>query len=360
MADCIRYDLVNFGAPLEERRTPLAEPKGAEVLLEVICSGVCHSDLHIIEGEFDLGEEGVMRMADRGMKLPRTLGHETVGRVTAVGPDADPALVGQTMLVFPWLGCGACRPCAEGRSNDCMAMRIIGLVQDGGYASHILVEGAGALVNVDGLDPATVAAHACSGLTVYNALGKLGPPDAESWLAILGVGGLGLNAIAIARAKGFENILAVDIHDASLAAARDMGASAVLNSKGDDALDRLRDLTGGALTDALDTVGAPQTARLAVHGLIKGGRYVVVGLHGGDFKMPQPWLAQKAMTVMGSHVGTRAQLEALVALVRTGAVRALPVEPRPMRAVNDALADLHGGRVTGRIVLTNESATPAT
>ena len=136
-------------------------------------------------------------------------------------------------------------------------------------------------------------------------------------------------------------------HDASLAAARDMGASAVLNSKGDDALDRLRDLTGGALTDALDTVGAPQTARLAVHGLIKGGRYVVVGLHGGDFKMPQPWLAQKAMTVMGSHVGTRAQLEALVALVRTGAVRALPVEPRPMRAVNDALVGYSDNGVKG-------------
>ncbi len=353
MTSCTHYDLVEFGSALEQRTTELRAPEGQEVLLEVICTGVCHSDLHIIEGQFDLGEEGIMRMADRGMKLPRTLGHETVGRVSAVGPDADPALIGRIMLVFPWLGCGTCRPCHEGRSNDCMAMRIIGLVQDGGYASHIRVENAEVLVDAEGLDPATVASHACSGLTVYNALDKLGGPHRESWLAILGVGGLGLNAVAIARAMGYENILAADINEANLAAARDMGATASLNTKADDALDTLRELTGNQLTDVLDTVGAPQTARLAVHGLIKGGCYVVVGLHGGDFKMPQPWLPQKAMTVMGSHVGTRTQLQELIALVRDGRVKPLPVECRPMDAVNKALSDLHAGQVTGRVVLTN-------
>ncbi len=353
MTECTHYDLVDFGAALEERTHELRAPEGEEILLEVICTGVCHSDLHIIEGEFDLGEEGVMRMADRGMKLPRTLGHETVGRVSAVGPDADPAMIGRVMLVFPWLGCGTCRPCTEGRSNDCMAMRIIGLVQDGGYASHMLVENAAALVDADGLDPATVASHACSGLTVYNALGKLGRPHPESWLAVLGVGGLGLNAVAIAHAMGHRNILAADINPANLNAAREMGATATLDTRQEGALDQLRALTGGQLTDVLDTVGAPPTARLAVHGLIKGGRYVVVGLHGGDFKMPQPWLPQKAMTVMGSHVGTRAQLQELIALVRSGKVRPLPVECRPMGAINDALSDLHAGRVTGRVVLTN-------
>mgnify|MGYP005700110983 FL=1 len=132
-----------------------------------------------------------------------------------------------------------------------------------------------------------------------------------------------------------------------------MGATMTLNTKVDDALEQLHEQTGGQLSDVLDTVGAPQTARLAVHGLIKGGRYVVVGLHGGDFKMPQPWLPQKAMTVMGSHVGTRAQLHELIALVRGGKVKPLPVECRPMGVINDALSDLHAGRVTGRIVLTN-------
>ena len=353
MSERIHYDLVEFGSPLKKSTGTLPEPQGEEILLEILSTGVCHSDLHIIEGEFDLGEEGVMRMADRGMKLPRTLGHETVGQIIAAGENADQSLIGQKVLVFPWLGCGKCRACDEGRSNDCMAMRIIGLVQDGGYASHMIVENSSALVNVDGLDPTLVASHACSGLTVYNALGMLGPPHPQAWLAVMGVGGLGLNAIAIAKAVGFENILAVDINNEALAAARELGASETVNSASDSALEELRQVTGNKLTDVLDTVGIAATARMAVHGLIKGGRYVVVGLHGGDFKMPQPWLPKKAMTVRGCHVGTIRQLQELIDLVRAGKVAQMPVEIRPMDAVNKALDDLKTGNVTGRIVLTN-------
>lgn len=353
MTTRIHYDLVGFGKPLAKVESEIPKLEGEQVLLEVLSSGVCHSDLHIIEGEFDLGEEGVMRMADRGMKLPRTLGHENVGKVIATGPDADASLIGQNMLVFPWLGCGNCRACKEGRSNDCMAMRIIGLVQDGGYASHMVVECENVLVNVDGLDPNLVASHACSGLTVYNALGKLGPAHPDSWLAVMGVGGLGLNAVAIAKAIGFENIVAVDINDNSLKAAKEMGAKAVLNSKSDNAIEMLRELTNNELTDVLDTVGIASTVRLAVHTMIKGGRYVVVGLHGGDFKMPQPWLPQKAMTVCGCHVGTKKQLEELIQLVRQGSISQMPVEVRAMEEVNSALEDLHKGKVTGRIVLSN-------
>ena len=354
MSTYTHYDLTEFGKPLEKETGDIPKPTGKEVLLEILSSGVCHSDLHIIEGEFDLGEEGTMRMADRGMKLPRTLGHENVGRVIAVGSDAEPSLVRQKMLVFPWVGCGTCRACKEGRTNDCMAMRIIGLVQDGGYATQMLVEDANLLINVDGLNPNLVASHACSGLTVYNAIGHLGPVHKESWLAIMGVGGLGLNAVAIAKAKGFENIVAVDINDSNLAAAQDMGATAVLNSKNPNPIDQLREITENALTDVLDTVGIASTVRLAVHVMIKGGRYVIVGLHGGDFKMPQPWLPQKAMTVRGCHVGTIQQLQELVDLVRAGKIKQMPVQTRPMDQVNQALDDLKRGKVTGRIVMTNE------
>ncbi|XAT60651.1 alcohol dehydrogenase catalytic domain-containing protein [Rhodobacteraceae bacterium Araon29] len=349
------FDLTNFGKPLEKVTGDIPKPVGSEVLLKILRSGVCHSDLHIIEGEFDLGEEGIMRMADRGMKLPRTLGHENVGKVIATGADADFSLVGQQMLVFPWIGCGSCRACEEGRTNDCMAMRIIGLVQDGGYATHILVEDATVLVNVDGLDPNLVASHACSGLTVYNALGNLGPPHQDSWLAVMGVGGLGLNAIAIAKALGFENIVAVDINHENLMAAREMGAAAILNSKDAEVIDELRKITNNQLTDVLDTVGVASTARLAVHAIIKGGHYVVVGLHGGDFKMPQPWLPQKAMTIRGCHVGTIEQLRELIKMVRAGKIAQMPIEIRPMDKVNEALDDLKCGQVTGRIVLINET-----
>lgn len=353
MSQYSHFDLTEFGKPLEKITEDIPDLQGTQVLLEILSSGVCHSDLHIIEGEFDLGEEGVLRMADRGMKLPRTLGHENVGKVIATGPDSDSSLIGQNMLVFPWVGCGSCRPCQEGRTNDCMAMRNIGLVQNGGYATHMLVENANVLVNVDDLEPTLMASHACSGLTVYNALGCLDSSHEDSWLAVMGVGGLGLNAIAIAKAMGFTNIVAVDINDANLTAAREMGATAILNSNTPDAIEQLREITGNALTDVLDTVGVASTVRIAVHAMIKGGRYVVVGLHGGDFKMPQPWLPQKAMTIRGCHVGTIKQLQELVDLVRAGKIKQMPVQIRPMDQVNAALDDLRQGNVTGRIILTN-------
>lgn len=348
------YDLVEFGKPFEARQRPMPEPVGKQVLIKVTRAGVCHSDLHIIDGYFDLGEEGVLRMADRGMKLPLALGHEIAGEVVAAGPDASDVAIGAPMLVFPWIGCGECKACRNERENDCMKMQIIGIVHNGGYATHVLVPDPKFLVDIEGLDLDSVTPHACSGLTVYNALTALGSVDGDEWLAVMGTGGLGLNAIAIAVAMGHKNIVAVDIDDAKLAAAREMGATAVLNSKRDDAIEALREITANELMAVLDTVGAPATGRLAVHALIKTGRYVVVGLHGGDFKMPQPWLPQKAMTVRGCHVGSSRQLRELIQMVRAGKVREIPVELRPLDQVNGALEDLKNGKVTGRIVLFND------
>lgn len=345
------YDLVAFGEPLQKRERPMPTPKGTEVLLRVRRSGVCHSDLHIGEGFFDLGEEGQLRMADRGIELPVAMGHEVVGEVLQAGPDAKGIAVGRTMLVFPWIGCGECRACREDRENDCMKMRAIGLVQDGGYATHILVEHPKFLVDIDGLDLDKAAPYACSGLTVYNALKKLGPVREDEWLAIMGTGGLGLNAIAIASAMGFERILGIDNDKAKLEAASAMGAHAVLDSSQDDALGELQKLTGNQLFAVLDTVGVPATSRLAVHALCKTGRYVVVGLHGGDFKMPLPWLPQKALTVRGCHVGSSGELRELVELVKTGKVKDIPVTLRPLSDVGQALDDLKAGKVTGRVVL---------
>ena len=342
---------MEFGKPFVVRERELPKPAGTEVLLRVRRSGVCHSDIHIGEGYFDLGEQGKLRMIDRGMKLPVAMGHEVVGEVIATGTDVADTLTGTTMLVFPWQGCGQCRACKEERDNDCMKMRNVGLVQDGGYATHILVAHPKYLINVDGLDLDTAAPHACSGLTVYNAFTALSALRSGEWLAIMGAGGLGLNAIAIGRAMGYEQIVAVDINEEKLKAAREMGADAVLNSGDKTAIGDLAKLTGNNLAGVIDTVGIPSTASLAVHTLIKTGRYIVVGLHGGDFKMPLPWLPQKAMTVRGCHVGNLGQLRELVELIKTGKVRQIPVTLRPLSEVNHALADLKAGKVIGRIVL---------
>ena len=206
------------------------------------------------------------------------------------------------------------------------------------------------LVDIEGLDAADVVPHSCSGITVYNALEKMGPLRKGEWMAIMGCGGLGMNAISIARAMGFDNVIAVDIDDAKLDAARDMGATKVMNSQRDDAVSELQKLADGRLMGVLATFGGASTGRIAVRALSKAGRYLLVGQAGGDFKMPQVWLPQKAMTVRGSHVGNSPQLHALIDMVRAGKIKQMPIERRPLSEINQAVEDLEGGRVTGRIV----------
>ncbi|MEJ2410126.1 MAG: alcohol dehydrogenase [Novosphingobium sp.] len=356
MSEYVSFDLVEWQAPLEERKYPLPQPTGKEVLVRVTAAGLCHSDLHARKGYMDLGQEGTLSFADRGAKLPVTLGHEVAGVVEAIGPDVSSVKDGQTVLVFPWIGCGKCQACAEHRESDCTAMRIIGLVQKGGFATHCLVEDEKWLVDIEGLDPTDVVPHACSGVTVFNALEKMGALRDGEWMAILGCGGLGMNAIAIAHGMGIRNIIAVDIDDAKLEAARGMGAAAVLNSGHPQAVEELQRLAGGRLMGIVDTFGGAATARIAVRALAKAGRYIIVGQAGGDFQMPQVWLTQKAMTVRGSHVGNSPQLRTLIEMVRAGKIRQMPIERRNLSEINEAMEDLEAGRVTGRIVLQPEES----
>ncbi len=350
MSDYTSYDLVEWGKPFKKRQQAMPKPEGAAVLARVTAAGLCHSDLHIRKGYMDLGQEGELRFSERGAQLPMTAVETGAGIVEAIGPDAATVKVGQQVLVFPWLGCGTCLACQEDRESDCMAMRIIGHKQNGGFASHCLVEDEKFLVDIEGLDAADVVPHACSGLTVYNALEKLGPLRAGEWMAIMGCGGLGMNAIAIAAAMGFENVIAVDIDDAKLSAALEMGAAKVMNHDHHETLEELQRLAEGRLMGIVDTFGGAATGRIAVRSLSKAGRYVIVGQAGGDFLMPQVWLPQKAMTVQGSHVGNSPQLRAIIDMVRAGKIKQMPIERRPLSEINEAMDDLEDGKVNGRIV----------
>ena len=355
MTEYISYDLIEWGHPFEERSNELPAPAGSEVLIRVTAAGLCHSDLHVQKGFMDLGEEGRLTFAERGAQLPMTFGHEIAGLVEAVGPMVKDVSVGQQVLVFPWIGCGTCEACAEGRESDCAAMRIIGLKQKGGFATHCLIEHEKFLVDIEGLDAAHVVPHACSGITVYNALEKLGPLRDGAWMAIMGCGGLGMNAVAIAHAMGVTNIIAIDIDDAKLEAALEMGAAKVLNAGCDDAVAQLQDMSEGRLMGVIDTFGSASTGRIAVRALAKAGCYIVVGQAGGDFKMPQVWLPQKAMTVRGSHVGNLSQLRTIIDMVRAGKIKQMPIERRPLSGINQAVEDLEAGRVSGRIVFQPET-----
>ena len=350
MAQYISYDLIAWGKPFEKRINTLPKPADREVLVRVTAAGLCHSDLHVQKGYMDLGEEGKLTFAERGAELPMTFGHEIAGIVEDIGPEVNCVTIGQQVLIFPWIGCGKCQACKENRESDCTSMRIIGLKQRGGFATHCLVENEKFLVDIDGLDAADVVPHACSGITVYNALEKLGAMRENDWMAIMGCGGLGLNAISIACAMGFENIIAVDIDDVKLNAALEMGALKVVNSKSENAVVQIKKIAGEHLTGVLDTFGGASTASIAVRALSKSGRYIVVGQAGGDFLMPQVWLPQKAMTVRGSHVGNSPQLRALIDMVRNGKIKQMPIERRPLSKINQAVEDLESGRVTGRIV----------
>ncbi|HWH75930.1 MAG TPA: alcohol dehydrogenase catalytic domain-containing protein, partial [Candidatus Binatus sp.] len=242
----LSYDVVQWGEPLEriERATPV--PKGTEVLVKLKYCGVCHSDVHIRDGYFDLGGGRRLRMSERGMEPPVTLGHEPFGTVVGVGPDANDTPIGADRLVFPWIGCGQCARCREGLDNYCMAPNMIGIQRPGGYADYLIVPDSRYLIDAGGIDPPWAATLSCSGLSTYSAISKLWSIPPDEWVAVMGAGGLGLSAISMLRALGHEKILSVDIDAVKLAAAVAAGAAATLNGRDVDAAQHLKSLTGGA------------------------------------------------------------------------------------------------------------------
>src|SRR5690349_11445957 len=172
------FQVADFNAPLKEVDQATPQPEGTQVLIRVRAAGVCHSDLHIWEGGYDLGHgRKPLSLRDRGVSLPRTMGHESVGEILAFGPevkaaDIDHLAVGDVALVYPWIGCGRCASCRAGDENMCLKPAFLGVYCDGGYADHMIVPHPRYLLNLRGLDPATAAPYACSGVTTYGALKK--------------------------------------------------------------------------------------------------------------------------------------------------------------------------------------------
>ncbi|MGG5821803.1 alcohol dehydrogenase [Falsiroseomonas sp. HW251] len=342
--------------PLQEIELPTPEPTGKQVLLEVTHAGVCHSDIHIWEGEWDLGSRGKMRLTDRGVKLPLAMGHEVVGRVVKWGPEAEGKglAVGQTRIVFPWVGCGVCARCRAEEDNMCVQGKALGVFQNGGYATHILVPEPRHLVDPGDLDPALAATYACSGITVFSAINKVMPMDPDAPIVLIGAGGLGLQSIAVLKAMGHRNIVSVDVSAEKREAALDAGAAKVVDGGGEGVTARIIEACGGPVDAIIDLVNGSQTARVAFDALNKGGRLVQVGLFGGEFAVPLPVMAMRALTVQGSYVGNPKELRALVKLAQGGRLPAIPVTREPLRNADSALQRLIAGKVTGRIVLTAE------
>jgi len=346
------YDVCECGAPLRLMERPTPKPAGTEILLKVIAAGVCHSDLHIWDGYYDLGGGKRLKLSDRGVKLPLTMGHENVGEVVAVGPDAVGVKIGDRRLVHPWLGCGECAVCRRGDEQLCRTPFSIGVFRSGGYADHLLVPHPRYLFDIGGIAPEKAAPLACSGITTYGALKKVGPLLQEEPVVIIGAGGLGLMCLALHRAMGGKAAIVVDIDPVKREAARRAGAQAVIDGNAADAAKEIIEATKGGAWAVIDLVGASRTVQLGIDSLVKGGKVIVVGLFGGDIAVPTPSLPLRAMTIQGSYVGSLTEMAELLDLVRRKGAPDLPVATRPLAAVNDALNDLKAGKIIGRVVLT--------
>ncbi len=346
------WAVVENGKDLKEMEMPTPEPTGSEVLLEVTHCGVCHSDLHIWDGFYDLGSGKQMSLKDRGVVLPLAMGHEIVGRVSKLGPDAEGVAVGDVRIVFPWLGCGYCDRCLAEEDNMCLVSRALGVFQNGGYATHVLAPHPRHLIDPGAIDPALAATYACSGVTVYSAIQKLMPMPPEKPIVLIGAGGLGLAAIAVLKALGHKAIVSVDLSAEKRQAALDAGATQVVDGNGADVVKRLMAACGGPAEAIIDLVNGSGTAALAFAALRKGGKLVQVGLFGGELNLPLPMMAMRGLTIQGSYVGNPKELRELVALAQSGKLQPMPITEMPQREANAALLRLRDGKVTGRVVLT--------
>jgi len=350
------WAVVENEAPLQEIELPTPEPRGTEVLLETTYCGVCHSDIHIWQGRYDLGGGQVLRMKDRGVTLPLAMGHEIVGRVVRLGPDAIGVKPGDIRIVFPWVGCGTCAACRAQDDNMCAAPRFLGVYRNGGYATHVLAPHPRHLVDPGALDPALAATYACAGVTVYSAIRKILPRPPDDPVVLVGAGGLGLQAIAILQALGHRAIVAVDVSADKRAAAARAGATRTVDGSDPELAKAIVAACGGPALAVIDLVNATATARAAFAALGKGGKLVQVGLFGGELCLPLPMMPIRALTIQGSYVGNPKELRELVGLAQSGRLHAIPITTMPQNQANEALMRLRDGRVVGRLVLKAEAA----
>jgi len=345
-----RFSLTAYQAPLCETIVDCPEPNGSEVLIRIERCGVCHSDLHMQDGYFALGEGKSLDVRE-GRTLPFTLGHEIAGVVERAGPDAAGVKIGAKAAVYPWIGCGQCAACKAGEENLCSNNRHLGISVDGGFASHVLVPHPRYLIDYAPLSPSFAGALMCSGLTAYSALKRLRSHAARGPALLVGLGGVGMMGLAIAKVLFPQPPIVADIDAGKREAALKAGAAAAFDPADREARRALIKATGGGVFAACDFVGSEKSLAFAAGALAKGGKVMVTGLLGGNFPLPATMFVLKAMTVEGTLTGTLQEANELMALGRAGKLIPLPIEERPLAAAQAALDDLRAGRVIGRVVL---------
>ncbi|WBF65862.1 MAG: alcohol dehydrogenase catalytic domain-containing protein [Candidatus Kinetoplastibacterium crithidii] len=351
------YCLNNFLSSLQEKDIDLPIPHKNQVLLKVKASGICHSDIHLCNGYYDMGMGKRFELKDRGIELPLVLGHEIVGNVIAKGEEVQEITIGDNYIVYPWIGCGICESCKASNENYCLNPQYLGINKPGGFAEYVLVPDQKYLVNIKNMDPAIVAQYACAGLTTYSAINKIEKNIYKNKpVVIFGAGGLGLMTISILKALGAYGSVVITNDLNKKNAALEAGALAVFDYNDKNLVKELLNYNfNNKYYAVIDLVGNTITTKASFDILEKSASLIIVGMFGGLSNWPLAFIPMKALKIIGSYVGNLSEFNELMKLVVDQKLEPVQITKYSFDKVNEALSDLRAGRIVGRAVITNDN-----
>ncbi|MBN7794074.1 alcohol dehydrogenase AdhP [Microbacterium esteraromaticum] len=312
-------------------------PGPGQALVRLITSGVCHTDLHAVRGDWPV--------APKADLIP---GHEGYGEVVALGEGVTSLEIGQKVgNAWLWSACGECEYCRTGWETLCESQHNGGYSVDGSFGEYMLVDERFAARIPDGVDPVEVAPILCAGVTVYKGLKMTGVKPGE-WVVISGIGGLGHIAVQYARSMGMR-VVAVDIDESKLALARKHGAEVTVNAATDDPGEAVQQAIGGA-HGVLVTAVHPKAFGQALAVTRRGATIVFNGLPPGDFPADIFDIVLRAITIRGSIVGTRQDMAEALDFFARGEIHPT-VAVEPLDDINDIFERMERGQIDGRIVM---------
>lgn len=326
-----------FQEKLEVKQVEIPTPGNGEILIKMEACGVCHTDLHAAHGDWPVKP-----------RLPVIPGHEGVGIVEKLGDNVTSLKIGDRVGV-PWLfkACGECEYCLSGQETLCLDQLNGGYSADGAFAEYCVAPADYVARIPDGVDPVEIAPILCAGVTTYKAL-KISSAKAGDWVAIYGIGGLGHIALQYAKAMGF-NAIAVDIQDDKLELAKELGADITINGKKVDPAKEINNKVGGAQA-AISVAVTKSAFEQAYHSVKRGGSVVLVGLPNDEIPVPIFDTVLNGVSVKGSIVGTRKDMQEALQFAADGKVRAI-VSTAKIDDINDVLDKMEKGKINGRVVL---------
>jgi alcohol dehydrogenase, propanol-preferring len=340
MKDKMKAAIVReFKEPLHIEETDTPKPGLDEVLIKIEACGVCHSDLHLAEGDWPQ----MMKI----VKRPLILGHEAVGHIVEKGDEVKELRIGDRVGVA-WIhyACGVCELCLEGNENLCPKQQITGATVDGGYAELMKAKASHVIKVPDNLTSEEAAPLFCAGVTVYRAIKKT-DLQADQRVAIFGIGGLGHLAVQIAKSFGAE-VIAIDVSEDKLAFARSLGASHTINAVTENTVKRMASLGGAHV--ALVTSAAKAAYDSAFYSLRAGGTIAVIGLPAEPLTFPAIAMVAREARIVASAVGTREDVREVLELAASGKLHC-QIETRSLEQINETLDEMRQGKLSGRVVL---------